>query len=41
MHQTQDQTLMGFYKVMNPQEKKTFWGCFMGWARKTIEVTVN
>ncbi len=32
MHQTQDQTLMGFYKVMNPQEKKTFWGCFMGWA---------
>ena len=27
-----DHSLTGFYKVMNPKEKKTFWGCFVGWA---------
>ena len=32
MPSTTDHSLTGFYKVMNPKEKKTFWGCFMGWA---------
>ena len=32
MHSATDHSLTGFYKVMNPKEKKTFWGCFMGWA---------
>ena len=32
MHSESDHSLSGFYKVMNPKEKKTFWGCFMGWA---------
>ena len=32
MHFATDHSLTGFYKVMNPKEKKTFWGCFMGWA---------
>jgi len=27
-----DTSLTGFYKTMNQTEKKTFWGCFMGWA---------
>lgn len=27
-----DHSLTGFYKVMNPKEKKTFWGCFLGWG---------
>ena len=30
-HQT-DTSLTGFYKVMTPKERKTFWGCFLGWA---------
>ena len=32
MHSDSDHSLSGFYKVMNPKEKKTFWGCFMGWG---------
>lgn len=32
MSQQTDTSLTGFYKVMNPKEKKTFWGCFLGWA---------
>ena len=32
MHSDSDHILSGFYKVMNPKEKKTFWGCFMGWG---------
>jgi hypothetical protein len=32
MSQHADTSLTGFYKVMNPKEKKTFWGCFLGWA---------
>lgn len=32
MPSSTDHSLTGFYKVMNPKEKKTFWGCFMGWA---------
>ena len=32
MTQNADTSLTGFYKVMTPKEKKTFWGCFLGWA---------
>ena len=32
MQNESDRSLSGFYKTMNPREKKTFWGCFMGWA---------
>ena len=32
MSQQTDTSLTGFYKVMNAKEKKTFWGCFLGWA---------
>ena len=32
MKTNEDTSLTGFYKVMNPQERKTFWGCFLGWG---------
>ncbi len=32
MSNNADTSLTGFYKTMNPKEKKTFWGCFLGWA---------
>ncbi len=28
----EDTSLTGFYKDMTPPEKRTFWGCFSGWA---------
>lgn len=32
MSNNADTSLTGFYKTMNSKEKKTFWGCFIGWA---------
>ncbi len=29
---TEDTSLTGFYKSMNIAEKRTFWGCAIGWA---------
>lgn len=35
-----DPSLTGFFKDMNPRERRTFWACFLGWALDAMDFMI-
>jgi MFS family permease len=35
-----DSTLTGFFKDMNPGERRTFWACFLGWSLDAMDFMI-
>jgi MFS family permease len=35
-----DMSLTGFFRDMNPRERRTFWACFMGWALDAMDFMI-
>lgn len=32
--------MFGWYTTGNPQEKRTFWACFLGWALDSYDLQI-
>jgi len=35
-----DTSLTGFFRDMNPRERRTFWACFLGWALDAMDFMI-